>query len=342
MKTVTLGCTGIQSPKNGFGALPIQRDSEEYAVKLLREAYEKGFTFFDTANQYTDSEKKLGMALSDVRDNIHIATKTGATDAETFWTHLNNSLRVLKTDHIDIYQFHNPPFCPKPDDGTGLYEAALEAKEKGMIRHIGITNHRLAVAFEAIESGLYETLQFPFCYLATEKDIELVKLCEKKNIGFIAMKALSGGLLNRADACYAWLDQFDNVLPIWGIQRQSELDQFVSFKENPPSLSDPEIEAIIEKDRIDLAGSFCRSCGYCMPCPMGIEIPNCARMSQLIRRMPSAPYLTQEWQDKMKMIEQCVHCGQCMSKCPYNLDTPDLLRRNLDDYERILNGEVTL
>jgi predicted aldo/keto reductase-like oxidoreductase len=120
------------------------------------------------------------------------------------------------------------------------------------------------------------------------------------------------------------------------------LDQFVSFKENPPSLSDPEIEAIIEKDRIDLAGSFCRSCGYCMPCPMGIEIPNCARMSQWIRRMPSAPYLTQEWQDKMKMIEQCVHCGQCMSKCPYNLDTPDLLRRNLDDYERILNGEVTL
>ncbi len=342
MKTVTLGSTGIVSPKNAFGALPIQRVSEEYAAGLLRRAYEAGFTFFDTANQYTDSERKLGLALGDVRDRIHIATKTGAKDAETFWQHLDNSLKMLRTDHVDIYQFHNPPFCPKPGDGTGLYEAALEAKAQGKIRHIGITNHRLAVAREAIESGLYETLQFPFCYLATEKDVELVRLCKDRNMGFIAMKALSGGLLNRADACYVWLDQYDNVLPIWGIQRHSELEQFISFMASPPSLDDPELRALIEKDRRELVGSFCRSCGYCMPCPMGIEIPNCARMSQLIRRMPSAPYLTPAWQEKMMQIEQCVRCGQCMSKCPYGLDTPDLLQRNLTDYRRILAGEVQL
>lgn len=341
MKTVTLGSTGIVSPKNAFGALPIQRVSEEYAGQLLRRAYEAGFTFFDTANMYTDSEKKIGLALHDVRDKIHIATKTGAKDAETFWKHLNNSLEMLQTDHIDIYQFHNPSFCPKPGDGTGLYEAALEAKAQGKIRHIGITNHRLAVAHEAIESGLYETLQFPFCYLATEKDIELVKLCKEHNMGFIAMKGLSGGLLSNAAACYAWLDQFDNVLPIWGIQREHELEEFISFMENPPVM-DEEIAALIEKDRKELVGSFCRSCGYCMPCPMGIEILNCARMSQLIRRSPSAPYLTPEWQAKMMQIEQCIHCNRCKSRCPYGLDTPELLQQNLADYKRILSGEVKI
>lgn len=341
MKTVTLGSTGITSPKNAFGALPIQRVSEDYAGKLLRRAYEAGFTFFDTANQYTDSEKKLGLALHDVRDQIHIATKTSARDAETFWQHLNHSLEMLQTDHIDIYQFHNPPFCPKPGDGTGLYEAALEAKAQGKIRYIGITNHRLAVAHEAIESGLYETLQFPFCYLATEKDLELVRLCKEHNMGFIAMKGLSGGLLSNAAACYAWLDQFDNVLPIWGIQRETELEQFISFMDNPPVL-DETLSALIEKDRAELVGSFCRSCGYCMPCPMGIEIPNCARMSQLIRRMPSAPYLTPEWQEKMMQIQNCIHCNQCKGKCPYELDTPTLLQHNLEDYKQILSGQVKL
>lgn len=226
---VTLGKTGIRSPKNGFGALPVQRVSSESAVALLRKAYDAGFTFFDTARAYTDSEEKIGLALSDVRDRITIATKTGATDAKTFWEHLETSLKMLRTDHIDLYQFHNPPFCPKPGDGTGLYEAMLEAKEQGKILHIGITNHRLDVAREAVLSGLYETLQFPFCYLATEKDRELVALCREHEVGFIAMKGLSGGLLTRSDAAYAWLDQFDNVLPIWGIQRESELDEFIRF-----------------------------------------------------------------------------------------------------------------
>lgn len=216
MSDVILGKTGIRSPKNGFGALPIQRVSKEYAAMLLRKAYDTGFTFFDTARAYSDSEEKIGYALSDVRDQITIATKTGATDVETFWDHLETSLKNLKTDYIDLYQFHTPSFCPKPGDGTGLYEAMLEAKAQGKIRHIGITNHRLDVAEEAVRSGLYETLQFPFCYLATEKDLALVKLCREYQVGFIAMKGLSGGLLTRSDAAYAWLDQFDNVLPIWG------------------------------------------------------------------------------------------------------------------------------
>ena len=224
MEMVTLGKTGITVNKNGFGALPIQRISIDDAVALARRAYEAGMTFFDTARFYTDSEEKLGEAFDGMREKVCIATKTAAQNAEDFWKDLEVSLHNLRTDYIDIYQFHNPSFCPKPGDGTGLYEAMLEAKAQGKIRHIGITNHRLAVANEAIDSGLYETLQFPFCYLATEKDLELVKKCKEADMGFIAMKALSGGLINNSAAAYAFEAQYDNVLPIWGVQRRSELE----------------------------------------------------------------------------------------------------------------------
>lgn len=338
MTKVTLGSTGITVEKNSFGALPIQRISKEAAVGLLRKAYEHGVTFFDTARYYTDSEEKVGEAFKGMREQIYIATKTAATTVEGFWKDLHTSLEMLQTDYIDIYQFHNPAFCPKPGDGTGLYEAMLEAKAKGMIRHIGITNHRLNVAHEAVESGLYETLQFPFCYLATDKDIALVEACQKAGMGFIAMKALSGGLITNSAAAYAYLAQYDNVLPIWGVQRESELDEFLSYIDNPPTMTE-ELAALIEKDRQELQGEFCRGCGYCMPCPVGIEINNCARMSLMIRRAPSDAQLTEEMQAKMKKIEECLHCGKCKTKCPYGLDTPTLLEKNYKDYCEILAGK---
>ncbi len=338
MVQVTLGTTGITVEKNSFGALPIQRIGKEEAVKLLRKAYEHGVTFFDTARFYTDSEEKVGEAFQGMREKVYIATKTGATTVEAFWKDLHTSLNNLQTDYIDIYQFHNPSFCPKPEDGSGLYEAMLEAREKGMVRHIGITNHRLHVAREAVESGLYETLQFPFCYLATEKDLEIVEACKEKHMGFIAMKALSGGLITNSAAAYAFLAQYDHVLPIWGVQRESELDEFLSYIDNPPTMTE-EIKAVIEKDRTELLGEFCRGCGYCMPCPVGIEINNSARMSLMIRRAPQAAQLTPEWQEKMLLIEKCLHCGQCSAKCPYGLDTPALLQKNLQDYKEILAGK---
>ncbi len=339
MEKVILGKTGIVAQKNGFGALPIQRISDKDAVYLLRKAKDSGINFFDTARFYTDSEHKIGLAFKKDREDIVIASKTMATDAKGFWKDLKTSLKELKTDYIDLYQFHNPAFCPKPDDGSGLYEAMLEAKEQGKIRHIGITNHRLMIAKEAVESGLYETLQFPFCYLASEKDAELVSLCEKTKVGFIAMKALSGGLITNSKAAYAFLGEFPNVLPIWGVQKESELDEFISYIENPPKYS-KEIENFINKERAELSGDFCRGCGYCMPCPAGIEINNCARMSLLLRRSPSELQLTEAVQKKMAKIEDCINCGKCKEKCPYSLDTPSLLRKNLEDYKKVLAGEI--
>lgn len=334
---VTLGRTGMIVNKNGFGALPIQRISFDEAAKLLRKAYDAGVRFFDTARYYTDSEEKLGYALGDVREKIYIATKTAAQNAEEFWKDLETSLRNLKTDYVDLYQFHNPAVCPKPGDGSGLYEAMLEAKKQGKIRFIGITNHRMAVAEEAIESGLYDTLQFPFNYLSTERELALAEACKEHDMGFIAMKGMSGGLIQNSAAMYAFMAQYDNVLPIWGVQRESELDEFLSYIKNPPVL-DETLKAVIEKDQKELAGEFCRGCGYCMPCPVGIEINNCARMSLLMRRFPSEGYLTEEGQAKMKKIEECLHCGKCKSKCPYGLDTPRILADNYRDYQEILAG----
>lgn len=334
METIRLGRTNLFVSKNGFGALPVQRIGMDDACHLLRKAYENGINYFDTARAYSDSEEKLGNALSDVREKIIISTKTGATKAEDFWAHLHQSLALLKTDYIDIYQFHNPAFCPKPGDGTGLYEAMLEAKEKGMIRFIGMTNHRLSVAEEAVRSGLYDTLQFPFSYLASEKEEALVRLCEELDVGFICMKALAGGLITRSDVAYAYLAKFP-VAPIWGIQREHELDEFLSYNDNPPELTGERMD-YIAKERLELVGEFCRGCGYCMPCPADIEINNCARMSLLLRRAPSAGFLTEEWQANMKKIENCLECGQCKQKCPYGLDTPALLKRNYEDYKTFL------
>ncbi len=337
MDMVTLGKTGITVNRNGFGALPIQRISTENAVRLVQKAFDAGITYFDTARMYTDSEVKLGHALHDRRDKVYIATKTEATTPERFWNDLETSLKNLQTDHVDLYQFHNPAFCPKPGDGSGVYEAMLKAKEQGKILHIGITNHRLAIAKEAIASGLYETLQFPFNYLATDKDLEIVRKCSEAGMGFIAMKGMSGGLITDSRAAYAYLAQFENVLPIWGVQRENELDEFLSYIETPPAMN-AELQAIIYHDREELQGEFCRGCGYCMPCPAGIEINNCARMSLMIRRAPSDAQMTEEMQAKMMRIEECLHCGQCRSRCPYELDTPALLQKNLEDYKEILAG----
>ena len=341
MKTVRLGKTGITVPQNAFGCLPIQRDSKEVAVKLLREAYEGGMRFFDTARAYTDSEEKVGEAFDGMRDKIFIATKTHAKTPDGFWKDLETSLKLLRTDYIDIYQLHLAPQCYRPGDGTGMYECLVSAKEQGMIRHIGITAHKLMVAQEIAASGLYETLQYPFSYLSSEKEIALVRACREADMGFICMKALAGGLITRSDAAMAFMAQFDGLVPIWGIQRENELREWLSYMDETPSMTD-EIAAYIKKEQDELSGSFCRGCGYCMPCPQGIEINNCARMSLMLRRAPSKAWLSEEYQAKMAKIESCINCRQCVKRCPYELDTPELLRRNLEDYKRVLAGEISV
>lgn len=341
MKNVTLGRTGITVPQNAFGALPVQRVSVQEAAALLRRAFEGGMRFFDTARAYSDSEEKLGEAFQGMRDRLYIATKTAATTPEGFWRDLQTSLTNLRTDYVDLYQFHCVNRCYAPGDGTGMYECMLEAQAQGKIRHIGITTHKLGVAEEIVASGLYETLQYPFSYLSSEREEALVRACKQANMGFIAMKALAGGLITNAKAAMAYMQQFDNALPIWGVQRPQELDDWLAMMQETPAMT-PEIEAFLQKEREELVGDFCRGCGYCMPCPAGIMINQCARMSLMLRRAPSQNWLTPEMQAEMKKIEGCLECGACRKKCPYSLDTPNLLKRNYEDYKQVLAGKVTV
>ena len=339
MRQITLGKTGITVPQNAFGALPIQRVDKETAVKLLRRAYEGGMRFFDTARAYSDSEEKVGEAFEGMRDKVYIATKTGAKTPEEFWEHLETSLKNLRTDYVDLYQFHCADQCYRPGDGTGMYECMEEAKRQGKIRHIGITAHKLYIAEEIVRSGLYETLQYPFSYLSSKREEELVENCRKADMGFIAMKGLAGGLINRSDAAMAFMSRFEQVLPIWGIQRETELEEWLGYMKDTPALTE-ETAAFIEKEKQELTGDFCRGCGYCMPCPAGIMINQCARMSLMLRRAPSSAWLTPKMQAEMKKIEGCLECRQCVEKCPYELNTPELLKKNYEDYKKVLSGEV--
>ncbi len=335
MREITLGKTGITVPQNAFGALPVQRVDTETGTGLIRCAFAGGMRFFDSARAYTDSEEKLGIAFSGMRDQVVLATKTAAKTPEAFWSDLETSLKMLRTDYIDLYQFHCVPQCWRPGDGSGMYECMLEAKKQGKIRHFGVTAHNIAVAYECVESGLYETMQFPFCYLSGEKEEKLVRMCKEQNMGFIAMKGLAGGLITHSEAAMAYMLQFDNVLPIWGIQKESELTEWLAFMEKEPVMT-PDMQAFIEREKQELAGDFCRGCGYCMPCPKGIIINQCARISQMIRRAPAESWLSEYWQKEMERTKACIHCGQCMKKCPYGLNTPELLKKNYADYQTFL------
>lgn len=335
MKKFILGRTGLEISRTGFGALPIQRVTFEEAAQLLNRALDAGITYIDTARMYTDSEEKIGKAISHRRSEYYIATKTHAKTAEGFWKDLETSLKLLNTDCIDVYQFHNPPFVPVPGGEDGLYDAAVKAREMGKIRFIGITQHSVERAEFAVNSGLYDTLQYPFNHLATEREVALVRLCKEKNVGFVGMKALSGGLVTDARIPFAYLSEFDNVVPIWGFQKMWELEQVLGFSENPMAVTD-EIRALIAKDRAELVGGFCRSCGYCLPCPVGIPIQNANRMKQLLGRAVWQDYVTPEWQANMAKIDDCIQCGECAKRCPYQLKPFETLPGQLAFYREFI------
>ncbi len=342
MEKIRLGRTNLRVSRSGFGAIPIQRISFSDSDRLLKKAYAEGINFFDTARGYTNSEEKIGQALGAVRKEIIIATKTPSEDRGSVMRDLETSLKNLRTDYLDIYQLHNPQSLPDPNDPNSSYGALSEAKKKGMIRFIGLTNHRLEVALKAARSGLYDTIQFPLSSLSSEDDLQIIEVCKQYDLGLIAMKALSGGLITNAASAFAFLRQYDNVVPIWGMEKEVQLDQFVAMEKNPPPLDDSMMK-MIAHDRNELSGTFCRACGYCMPCPAGIPIPTAARMSLLLRRMPYQQFITEEWKNQMQLIEKCRNCGQCQKHCPYQLNTPQILREMLKDYHQFYenhHGEI--
>ena len=326
--------------RSSFGVLPLQRVDFDTARIILRRAVEAGINFFDTASGYSDSEEKIGYSLSDLRDRIYIATKcSGAANRRDVIEKVEQSLRRMKTDHVDVLQLHNPTTLPDPDDPDSTYAGLLEARERGLTRFIGITNHSRETARTAVESGLYDTLQFPLSAISANEDFELADLCAERNVGFIAMKALCGGLLNDAKLAFAGLRERRHVVPIWGIQKLEELEEFVALEADPPLLT-ADLREELRVAQQELSGDFCRACGYCLPCPADIPIPMAARIGLLVHRMPSERFRESEWQENLAKVEDCIECGACATRCPYGLDTPELLKRQRAKYLEWLDASA--
>ena len=333
MRSVRLGRTGLMVSELGFGGIPIIRLDHDAAVDIVRHCYENGVTFFDTANVYGDSEKKIGAALESVRDKIVIATKTLQRAADEAADHVNYSLDNLKTDCIEIYQTHNianDEILEQVLAPGGAYEALAKAREEGKIRFIGTSSHNIQTAIKACRTGKFDTLQFPFNFIERDPADELFKVARDMDMGIIAMKPLGGGLLERADLCFKFLQQHPDVVPIPGIQAKEELDEIVALYENPTALTEAD-NAAIEELRADLGVKFCHRCEYCMPCEKGVTIPGVMSFKSMFKRMAPAAAIGMAY-GAMESVEKCEDCGECVEKCPYDLAIPELLKENLALY----------
>lgn len=330
MKTAKLGGTGLTVSEIGFGGIPIIPLNIEDGAAVVRHCYEKGITFFDTANVYRDSEKKVGLALCDVRDKVVIATKTLRRDAETAATHIRLSLENLRTDRIDIYQLHNVS-----NEDTlgqvlapgGAYGAAKKAREEGAVRFIGFSSHNVKFAAGVCRRGLFSTVQVPFNFIETEAAEELLGVAREMGMGVIGMKPLGGGLLQRADLCFKFLQRHPGIVPIPGVVSKEEMDEIVSLYRSRGPLTEKDL-ADMEKIRADLGTRFCHRCGYCLPCEKGVRIPEALGFKSILKRFQGETALNFS-RDAVKSAENCDQCGACIERCPYELPIPEMLEENL-------------
>ena len=339
MKTIRLGATALEISEIGFGGIPIIPLPREEAVSVVKHCFDLGITFFDTANMYPTSEEKLGIALKSDRNKVVIATKTTQRDAKGAADHIDLSLRQLQTDWIDVYQLHNVSngealhqvLAPQ-----GAYEAVSKARDAGKIRVIGISSHNIATAMEALKTGLFQTLQFPFNFIESDPANQLFPLATQNKVGIIGMKPLGGGVLERADLCFRFLQQHPYVVPIPGIREKKEADEIVAFYRNPESLSEADLK-VIENIRSALGERFCHRCEYCMPCEQGVQIPSVLIFQAAAKRLSREG--VEGWIGKaMESVEQCIECGECEQKCPYHLPISDLLKENLALYNQYVRS----
>lgn len=337
MKTIRLGKTELRVSRVGFGGIPIQRLSESEAIIVVQRCLDLGVTFYDTATGYTTSEERIGKALAGRRDGVVLATKTPARDRDTARAHLEQSLKRLSTDHVDIWQFHNVSTEEAYEQllgPSGAMEAAQEAVTTGMVRHIGVSSHSPAMALKAVSSGLFATIQFPFNFVTHEALAELIPLSRQQDVGFIAMKPLGGGLLENARIAIKYLLQFDDVLPDPGIQQVEEIEEIVRIVEGPWDLAAEEQQEM-DQIRAQVGTRFCHRCAYCQPCPQGVDIPTVLTVRSFHRRFPPERFRGGNIADAIASARNCAECGECEDKCPYHLPIREMIVENIAFYESV-------
>lgn len=333
-----LGQTSLKVSEVGFGGIPIMRMTTDEAVQVLQRALERGINFFDTANAYTDSEEKMGQALTGRRSEVVIATKTIKRDAAGAAEQIDLSLRRLRTDYIDLYQFHQ---VSQESDWQaitgpgGAMEAVVKAKEAGKIRHIGITAHNLAMAIKLVKTGLFATIQFPFSFLEPAARDELFAVATSHGLGILAMKPFGGGVIESADLAFKFLRQYPEVLPIPGFHSEAAVDEIVDLYAKPNTVS-PDDLAVMERLQAELGKRFCRRCEYCLPCPQGVII-NAAMIYPVAAARMSPAVASRFSKLPMESVANCIECGLCVSRCPYELPIPDLLKEYYALYQQHSN-----
>lgn len=337
MRYVRFGKTDLSISELGFGGIPIIRLSRSEAVKVLQRARERGVTFYDTANAYRDSEEKMGCAFDGVREKIVLATKTLKRDARSAAKDLENSLHMLRTDYIDLYQLHQ--IAQEKDWNAvaapgGALEAAVRARDEGKVRFIGVTSHNLAMAVKLVETGLFSSIQFPFNFIEDAAKEELRAKALERGMGILAMKPFAGGMIDNAAVAFKFLRQYPDVIPIPGCDSVDSVDEVVSFYDRPNTVTDEDVR-LMEKYRAELGKQFCRRCEYCQPCPSGVMITMAMAYRVVASRM--SPAVSTEFsRAAMESVKKCDDCGACLERCPYELPIPEMLKSSYDLYERHL------
>ncbi len=335
MEKIRLGKTNLMVSKLGFGGIPIQRVSEDEAVTIVKRCLELGINYLDTANGYTTSEGRIGKAISGQQKGLIIATKSIARNGDEVKSHLQQSLKQLGVEYIDLYQFHNVSSFDTLDmilTLNGPMVVVEEAKKAGLVKHIGVTSHQIDVAKELVRSDRFETIMFPFNFITCEPADELIPLAREHDVGFIAMKPLAGGMLENVTIAFKYLRQFSDVVPIVGVQKVQEIEQVIQVMEGPLQLTEAELKEM-QRQREELGTKFCRRCDYCQPCTLKIPISLVMDIKSLIKKMPPKSIFMDRFADQLAKAADCTECGDCEERCPYHLPIREMIAENFKLYE---------
>ena len=337
MRKVLLGKSGLEVSKIGFGGIPITRIGENEAVNVIRRAIDLGINWLDTARGYSDSEEKIGKAIKGLpRESIRIFSKAPGKTPEELKEQVETSLEKLDCGYIDMYQFHavKSPVVWEEMKKNGTVDLLKEIKSQGTIRHIGASAHNAAAALAVLDEEFVEVLQWPFNFIMEELGLEILEKCRTKKTGFIAMKPFGGGEINNARLCILFLMQYPDVAPDPGMMSIEQVEEVVGLANLPGELS-CEDRARIEKVRNELGTRFCRMCEYCLPCEHGVDIPNLMRIDSIIKRVPVETFAG--WLKKSaESVTNCVECGECEGKCPYDLSIMQQIKQAAEKYRKFI------
>jgi len=327
--------TGLRVSKVGMGGIPIERLSKNDAVYVVKKVLDMDINFIDTANNYSDSEEKIGEAIRGrKREELVISSKSKAPDRETLLEHIHLSLKRLDIEYIDIYHLHAVDTEEKMHQVMGpggAYQGLEEAIRQGKVRHPAFSSHHIPVAKKLMLTGKFEVFQIPFNFVETEPEKEIIPLARQLDLGFIAMKPMGGGLLENANLAFRYLMQFPDVVPDPGIERAEEMEEIVGILEDSKPLTEKD-KVEIDRIRVQLGKEFCHRCDYCQPCPQAVPISTVLNINSIIKRMAfrrAAGFIA----PAVEKARECTECEECVENCPYDLAIPQLLKKNIAFWE---------